>query len=48
LTLPVEDAGAGGGGLCCGDVAGFLKEDGEAGVGEDVVGVVGDEDLCEG
>ena len=42
LTLPVENAGAGGGGFRLGDAAEFLQEYGEARVGEDVVGEGGE------
>jgi len=48
LMLPGEYFGAGGGGFGGGDVAELLQEDGEAGVGEGVVGVSGDPLVGEG
>jgi hypothetical protein len=38
LLLPLKDAGAGGGGFGLGDVSGALEGNGEAGVGERVLG----------
>src|SRR4051794_24534950 len=37
LSFPFEDAGAGGSGLCFGDMACLLQGDGEGGVGERIV-----------